>query len=154
MASDIYLQRIVLAATSRTFLRKSGERQRPGRKEAVAVMQVGDAGSWDRVVAVEMGRKGRFWKHFESKASEFLEGLQGLLGCGERSSGVRDREMVYLSGGPPAPGSPRPEPLLEIHHLLPEQVFQTANLTLSLLLENLWQLPLPTAPPFTTGGLL
>lgn len=39
------------------------------RQKAVVMMQVRDAGGWDRVVAVELVRNSRFWKYFESQAS-------------------------------------------------------------------------------------
>lgn len=47
-------------------------------KEAVAIMQARDAGGWDRVVAVDLVRKGRFWKYFESKANEISGRTTGL----------------------------------------------------------------------------
>lgn len=51
---------------------------------------MGDAGGWDRAVAGNI---------LKPKPVEFLEGLEGLLGC-EESSGVREREIGDLSGGP------------------------------------------------------
>lgn len=60
-------------------------------------MQARDAGGWDRAVAVDLVRKGRFWKYFESKANEFLE---ELLDYGERSIGVRHRKIRDLSSLP------------------------------------------------------
>lgn len=59
-------------------------------QEAIAMMQVGDAGGQDRVVAGEVVRKGRFWKYFESQASgnfwkdykDCLVVVRGVVGSG------------------------------------------------------------------------